>query len=69
MFPVYGVGDAPRERGRPARTMFGTALALSATRIDRELRRRSPSPGSSSLRTEVFVIEWWGYPLPLEEPS
>ncbi len=28
-----------RERGRPARTMSGTALALSVTRIERELRR------------------------------
>ena len=35
---------APRERGRPARTMSGTALAISATRIDPELR-----PGSASV--------------------
>ena len=43
MFPVYGVEDAPPGARASARTMSGTALAISATRIDPELRRGSAS--------------------------
>ena len=31
--------DAPRERGRPTRTMPGTAPAISATWIERQWRQ------------------------------
>ena len=30
-----------RERGRPARTILGTALAISSTRLDRQRRQDS----------------------------
>ncbi len=37
--------EAPRERGRPARTNPGTASAIFSTRIDRTRRHGSHSAG------------------------
>ena len=37
--------EAPRERGRPARTNPGTASPISSTRIDRQRRQGSASAG------------------------